>query len=201
MRIRFILAIILIAVSFSTANAQSMQLRDDQIATINSVSAYLKSFATMQGNFVQVAPNGGQSEGNFWIRRPGLMRFEYAPPEKLLIIADGIWLGVIDQKIKQKADRYPLSETPLSFILSDDPDIMKKTDVVDFFYEPGNLMISMADKTNEAKGVLTMVFGGDDLQLKSWTITDPQGRQTTIHISNLVVNQHVAGENFALHRY
>lgn len=155
----------------------------------------------MQGHFVQVAPNGGQSEGEFWIRRPGFMRFEYAAPEKLLIIADGLWVGVIDQKIKQTADRYPLSETPLSFILSDDPDIMKKTDVVDFFYEPGNLMISMADKTSEAKGVLTMVFGGDDLQLKSWTITDPQGRQTTIHITNLEVNKHVPGDKFALHRY
>lgn len=178
-----------------------MQLRDDQIATINSVSAYLKSFGTMQGNFVQVAPNGGQSEGSFWIRRPGFMRFEYAPPQKLLIIADNLWVGVVDQKIKQKADRYPLSETPLSFILSDDPDIMKKTDVVDFFYEPGNLMISMADKSNKAKGILTMTFGGDDLQLKSWTITDTKGQQTTIHINNLVVNQYIGGEYFALHRY
>lgn len=199
---KFLCALIIAVAAFTTsAHAAGIQLRADQIATINSVSAYLKSFRTMTGDFIQVAPNGGQSGGKFVIRRPGFMRFEYAPPEKLLIIADGTWVGVIDLKIKNKADRYPLGETPLSFILSDDPDILKKTDVSDFYFEPGNLMISMRDKKGKMKGDLTMVFAGDDLHLSSWTITDEHGRQTSIHISNLRVNEAVSGGNFALHRY
>lgn len=155
----------------------------------------------MVGDFIQVAPNGSTSSGKFFIRRPGLMRFEYDPPEKLLIIADRTWVGVIDLKIKTKADRYPLGETPLDFILSDDPDILKKTDVSDFYYEPGNLMISMRDKKGKMKGDLTMIFAGDDLHLSSWTITDEHGRQTSIHISDLRVNVPVSGANFALHEY
>lgn len=199
---KFFAVLIIALFSFtSVGNAKNIPLRDDEIATINSVSAYLKSFVTMQGNFVQVAPNGGTSGGKFWIRRPGFMRFEYEPPEKLLIIADGTWVGVVDLKIKSKADRYPLGETPLDFILSDDPDIMKKTDVLDFYYEPGNLMITMSDKKGKMKGSLTMVFGGEDLHLSSWTITDEHGRQTSIYISDLVVNQPIAGGHFALHRY
>lgn len=188
------------SVAFAAAN-KSIDLRPDQITTINSVSAYLKSFKTMYGDFVQVAPNGTTTGGKFWIRRPGLMRFEYAAPTKLLIIADGLWLGVIDLKIKNEADRYPLSETPLAFILSDDPDIIKKTHVLDFYYEPGNLMITMADKAGKMKGNLTMVFAGDDLHLSSWTITDKNGRQTSIHISNLRVNENFSGKYFALHNY
>lgn len=199
---RFLGALIIALCGFvSSVNAENIPLRDDEIATINSVSAYLKSFGTMQGNFVQVAPNGGTTGGKFWIRRPGFMRFEYDAPEKLLIIADGTWVGVVDLKIKSKADRYPLGETPLDFILSDDPDIMKKTNIRDFYYEPGNLMITMSDKAGKMKGSLTMVFGGEDLHLSSWTITDEHGRQTSIYISDLVVNQPIAGGYFALHRY
>lgn len=198
---KIITAIFFISLSFSSAFAAPMELREDQIATINSVSAYLKSFSTMQGDFAQVAPDGNVTDGQFWISRPGLMRFEYAPPQKLLIIADRAWIGVVDLKIKQTADRYPLAATPLDFILSDDPDILKKTNVVDFYYEPGNLMITMADKVDESKGQLTMIFGGDDLHLSSWTITDQHGRQTSIHISNLVVNEPISGDKFALHRY
>ena len=197
------LGVVIIAVfGFTTqVNAENIALRDDEIATINSVSAYLKSFGTMQGSFLQVAPDGSTSNGQFWIRRPGLMRFEYAPPTKLLIIADRTWVGVVDLKVKSKADRYPLGETPLDFILSDDPDIMKKTNVLDFYYEPGNLMITMSDKKGKMKGSLTMVFGGDDLHLSSWTITDEHGRQTSIYISDLRVNEAISGERFALHRY
>ncbi len=179
----------------------AIDLRQDQIDTINSVSAYLKSFKTMESDFLQVAPDGSTSNGKLWIRRPGLMRFEYAPPEKLLIIADGLWLGVIDRKIKQKADRYPLSETPIDFIISADPDILKKTNVLDFYYEPGNLMITMTDKAKKMRGSLTMVFGGEDLQLNSWTITDQNGLQTSIHLSNIIVNERIPGGQFALHRF
>lgn len=199
---KFFLAIFISIVGFAGAvKAENIPLRDDEIATINSVSAYLKSFVTMTGDFIQLAPNGGRSSGKFWIRRPGFMRFEYNPPEKLLIIADGVWVGVVDLKIKSKADRYPLGETPLNFILSDDPDILKKTFISDFYYEPGNLSISMRDKNGKMKGDLTMVFGGDDLHLSSWTITDEHGRQTSIYIENLRVNEPIGGGNFALHRY
>lgn len=199
---RFLGAVVIVLCGVvSSVNAENIALRDDEIATINSVSAYLKSFGTMQGNFVQVAPNGGTTGGRFWIRRPGFMRFEYDAPEKLLIIADSTWVGVVDLKIKSKADRYPLGETPLDFILSDDPDIMQKTNVLDFYYEPGNLMITMSDKAGKMKGSLTMIFGGEDLHLSSWTITDEHGRQTSIFISDLIVNQPIDGSQFALHRY
>ncbi|NRA86327.1 MAG: outer-membrane lipoprotein carrier protein LolA [Rhizobiales bacterium] len=185
----------------NVANARGMSLQPDQIVTINSLSGYLKRAKTMQGDFVQVAPNGHRSDGKFYIRRPGLMRFEYAPPTKLLFMADGLWVGVIDLKIKNKADRFPLSETPLSFILSDDPDILKKTDVLDFYFEPGNITITMADKAGKMKGSLTMVFGGDNYDLTSWTITDEHGRQTSIYISNLRINEHISGKQFSLHKY
>lgn len=192
---------IIIISTAAFANARGIDLRPDQVATINSISSYLKSLKTFNGDFIQIAPNGQRSNGKFWIRRPGLMRFEYAPPTKLLIIADRVWVGVVDLKVKKKADRYPLSETPLDFILSDDPDILRKTDIQDFYYEPGNLSITMTDKNKTMKGSLTLLFAGDDLHLSSWTITDEHGRQTSIHMTNLVENGPVSGKNFALHKY
>ncbi len=180
---------------------RSIELRQDQITTINSISDYLRNSVTMQGDFIQVANNGAQTAGQFFIRRPGLMRFEYAPPTKLLFMADGFWVGVIDFKIKNTADRYPLSETPLAFVLSDNPDILKKTDILDFYFEPGLLSITMADKAGKMNGYLTMVFSGADMGLTSWAITDEQGRQTTINLSNVKINEPISGEKFSLHKY
>ena len=39
------------------------------------ISAYLNSISTLEGEFVQVDPDGVLSEGQFFIHRPGRIRF------------------------------------------------------------------------------------------------------------------------------
>ena len=41
------------------------------------ISAYLNATTTVEGGFVQIAPNGETSDGKFFISRPGKIRFEY----------------------------------------------------------------------------------------------------------------------------
>ena len=43
----------------------------------------------MVGKFVQVGPDGGRTEGAFYIQKPGRVRFEYNPPSPIDIISDG----------------------------------------------------------------------------------------------------------------
>ena len=47
---------------------------------LDRISLYLSSVQTMVGNFVQVGPDGGRTEGTFYIQKPGKVRFEYNPP-------------------------------------------------------------------------------------------------------------------------
>ena len=41
---------------------------------------------------------------------------------------------------------------------------------------------------------LMMMFGAKDLQLKQWTVTDPQGYDTTVAVSNLDTSQAARSE-------
>jgi hypothetical protein len=99
-----------------------------QKAQAAKVSSYLSSLQTLVGNFVQVGPDGSKTKGDFYIQKPGKLRFEYdASP--IAIIADGSSLAVRDNKLATQ-DIYPLSQTPLRFLLSDRIDLLKDTNVV-----------------------------------------------------------------------
>ncbi len=157
----------------------------NQKAQAAKVSAYLSSLQTLVGNFVQVGPDGSKTQGDFYIQKPGKVRFEYDPPNPVDIIADGSSLVVRDRKLATQ-DVYPLSQTPLRFLLSDRIDLMKDTNVVSVTAD--DLYISVTIEEKQAligTSRLMLMVGAKDGQLKQWTVTDPQGYDTTVAVYNL----------------
>ena len=61
----------------------------NQKAQAARVSTYLSSLQTLVGNFVQVGPDGSKTRGDFYIQKPGKVRFQYDPPSPIAIVADG----------------------------------------------------------------------------------------------------------------
>jgi outer membrane lipoprotein-sorting protein len=158
---------------------------DKQKAEAARVSAYLSSLQTLVGNFVQVGPDGSKTKGDFYIQKPGKVRFEYDPPTPTEIIADGSSLAVRDRNLATQ-DIYPLSQTPLRFLLSDRIDLMKDTNVVSVTAD--DLYISVTIEEKQAlvgTSRLMLMLGAKDGQLKQWTVTDPQGYDTTVAVYNL----------------
>jgi outer membrane lipoprotein-sorting protein len=158
---------------------------DRQKAQAAKVSSYLSSLQTLVGNFVQVGPDGSKTRGDFYIQKPGKVRFEYDPPTPIDIIADGSSLVVRDRNLATQ-DIYPLSQTPLRFLLSDRIDLMKDTNVVNVTAD--DVFISVTIEERQAlvgTSRLMLMIGAKDGQLKQWTVTDPQGYDTTIAVYNL----------------
>ena len=164
---------------------------DKQKAQAARVSNYLSSLQTVSGNFVQVGPDGSKVKGDFYIQKPGKVRFEYEPPSPIAIIADGSMLAVRDRKLSTQ-DIYPLSQTPLRYLLSDRIDLLKDTNVVSVTAD--DLFIS---GTIEEKQILIgtsrlmLMVGAKDGQLKQWTVTDPQGYDTTVAVYNVDTSRKV----------
>ncbi|MBN9005386.1 MAG: outer membrane lipoprotein carrier protein LolA [Rhizobiales bacterium] len=157
----------------------------EQKAAAGRVSAYLSSLQTLSGNFVQVGPDGSRTTGQFYIQKPGKVRFEYDPPSPIAMISDGSSLAVRDTKLATQ-DIYPLSQTPLRYLLSDRIDLMKDTNVVSVTMD--DLYISVTIEEKQAlvgTSRLMLMLGVKDGQLKQWTVTDPQGYDTTVAIYNL----------------
>ncbi len=157
----------------------------NQKAQAAKVSSYLSSLQTLVGNFVQVGPDGTKIKGDFYIQKPGKVRFEYDPPSPIAIIADGSSLAVRDTKLATQ-DIYPLSQTPLRFLLSDRIDLLKDTNVVSVTAD--DLFISVTIEEKQAligTSRLMLMIGAKDGQLKQWTVTDPQGYDTTVAVYNV----------------
>jgi outer membrane lipoprotein-sorting protein len=157
----------------------------NQKAQAARVSSYLSSLQTLVGNFVQVGPDGSKTKGDFYIQKPGKVRFEYDDPSPIAIIADGSSLAVRDRKLATQ-DIYPLSQTPLRFLLSDRIDLLKDTNVVNVTAD--DVFISVTIEEKQAligTSRLMLMVGAKDGQLKQWTVTDPQGYDTTVAVYNL----------------
>ena len=116
-----------------------------QRALVDRVSAYLSSVQQLIGNFVQVGPDGGKSEGEFYMQKPGKVRFEYDPPSPIDIIADGSSVVVRDRKLATQ-DLYPLSQTPLRFLLADRIDLLRDTNVIGVYADDVFVTVVIEEK-------------------------------------------------------
>ena len=120
----------------------------NQRAQATKISSYLSGLPTLIGNFVQVAPNGNRTTGEFHMQKPGKVRFAYDPPTPIDIVSDGKSVVVRDRKLGTQ-DVYPLSQTPLRYLLSDRIDLLKDTNVVSIAAD--DVFVSV---TIEEKGVM-----------------------------------------------
>jgi outer membrane lipoprotein-sorting protein len=157
----------------------------NQKAQAAKVSSYLSSLQTLVGNFVQVGPDGSKTKGDFYIQKPGKVRFEYDAPSPIDIVADGSSVAVRDRKLATQ-DIYPLSQTPLRYLLSDRIDLLKDTNVVNVTAD--DVFVSVTIEEKQAligTSRLMLMIGAKDGQLKQWTVTDPQGYDTTVAVYNL----------------
>jgi outer membrane lipoprotein-sorting protein len=156
-----------------------------QRTQVDKVSAYLSGMPQLVGNFVQVGPDGSRVRGEFYMQKPGKIRFEYDAPSPIEIIADGQSVVVRDRRLATQ-DLYPLSQTPLRYLLSERIDLLRETNVVDVRSDDMFVTITIEERQPlVGTSRLVMMLGVKDYQLKQWTITDPQGYDTTVAVSNL----------------
>jgi len=149
------------------------------------VSAYLSGVRQLHGKFVQVGPDGGKSEGEFYLQKPGKVRFDYNPPSPIELIADGSSVVVRDRKLATQ-DLYPLSQTPLRFLLADRIDLLRDTNLIGVYADDVFVTVVIEERQIIAGTHRVMLmFGAQDFQLRQWTVTDPQGYDTTVAVYNL----------------
>ncbi|WP_421693126.1 LolA family protein [Aestuariivirga sp.] len=183
---RAFLGLTLVAFSGLPALAGNpLKLTPEQEASVDGISDYMNSIKTMQGEFTQISPKGNESQGVFYISKPGKMRFEYAPPNPFLIVSDGTWLTIKNVK-KEKGDQLPLSQTPLRLVLSNKVDIAKETNILDFQEQDGLVSVTLEDKKNTlGSGQLTLVYDKVKNALQQWIVIDGKGRKTTVGLENV----------------
>jgi outer membrane lipoprotein-sorting protein len=157
----------------------------DAATAIQKANAYFSANSTMIGDFVQIGGDGRRSEGKIYVQRPGKLRFEYALPATLEIVADGMSVAVVDRKLGTK-DVYFISQTPLKFLLKDQIDLSHDAQVVGVTSDPNFVSILIEDKqTFGGTSFIKLMFDPVKFTLKQWQITDPQGYETLVSLFNV----------------
>jgi outer membrane lipoprotein-sorting protein len=153
----------------------------------SDIVAYLKNMKSAAGRFTQIGPDGVISEGEFALRKPGKMYFDYADPTPLRVISDGFWVAVEDVKLKTQ-DRYPLSETPLSVLLSESPDFSGTDYKIAVNDTAESYLINASDPKHPERGDITLAFSKETVALTHWIVTDSQGLKTIVNLQNVSLN-------------
>ena len=182
----------------AATQAQPGTFDDKQKALVAKVSGYLSSVQTLVGDFVQVGPDGRRTEGQFYILKPGKVRFEYNAPSPVEVIADGKSVVVRDRKLATQ-QLWPLSQTPLRFLLSDHIDLLRDTNLVSVAADDTFVTIVIEEsQTLVGTSRLMLMVGAKDFQLRQWTVTDPQGFDTTVAVYNLDTTKKLDPDLFAI---
>ena len=163
----------------------SVTLKPEQRAIVDKVNKYLSLVQTLQGKFVQVGSDGRRTTGDFYLSKPGRVRFEYDDPSPIELVADGTSVVVRDRKLATQ-DVYPLSQTPLRFLLADKVDLTRDTNVIAVSSDDVFVTV-VVEERNTLVGTsrLMIMFDAKTMQLKQWTVTDPQGYDTTVAVYDL----------------
>lgn len=176
-------------------NLASAQAYDPAVA--DALSRYLNTITTMQGGFTQQSPDGRIAEGEFFMRRPGRLRFEYFDPFPTLVVADGTWAGVINREAKT-LNQVPLSRTPLYLLLDDDIDLVSSGSIQSIERAEGVVKANAIDPSNPGQGTISMVFSTTPVQLLKWVITDEQGRSSVISLRNVKRGMYIDPRKFLI---
>ncbi|PTE08002.1 outer membrane lipoprotein carrier protein LolA [Mesorhizobium helmanticense] len=164
--------------------------------TAQKIADHFSSVKSMSGEFVQFGPKGEQTGGKFFLERPGKIRFNYDGASNFRVISDGQSVVILNKRLKT-SDLYPLSKTPLKLLLDNRIDLSGGR--VKSVKEENDLTtIQLADKSVFGNSKITMMFDPKSYELRQWTITDAQGKDTTVMIFNVKEGVNFAPDTFAI---
>lgn len=170
------------------ALAQARPLTAQDRADIARIEAYLDTLRTLKGRFLQIAPDGGTSEGNAWLERPGRLRFDYDPPAPFLLVAGHGVVMFQDRKLQQVSS-FPTSQTPLGMLLAEKVRFAGEVTVTGVERQPGLIQITFIKTGSPGDGSLTLVFADQPLQLRQWVVVDAQRKETRVSLFNVQLGE------------
>lgn len=168
----------------AAAPPPAAQLSSQDQAELQKIAHYLEGIHTATAKFDQAVASGGDATGYLWLARPGKMRFQYDPPNELLLFADSFYVYSWDPDLKQMT-KVGLKSTPAWFLLREPISFTDGVTVTRFEHSGNTVRVTVVQTAEPDAGSLTMIFTENPPVLRQWTVVDQQGRVTTVALSQL----------------
>jgi outer membrane lipoprotein-sorting protein len=151
---------------------------------IARVEQYLNGITTLEARFSQIVERGAPLTGAFYIKRPGKLRFQYDPPARIQIVADGKQVTYYDADTDQ-ISQLPTGLTAAKFLVSPRISLSGELIVTKVDREGGMLHIATVQARAPNEGQVVLSFSDKPLQLQRWTVIDSRNRAVSVTLTNL----------------
>lgn len=172
--------LILLALMGALLLPATAMAKDPRVAKAEN---WLNNLKTGHARFEQKGYDGRVATGDFWINRPGKLRFQY-DKTKDIAVADGVMIHFYDAENNQSSSS-PISMTLADFLLRKnirlDGDDLSVTNIRT---KGGITSMAVAQTADKSAGQLILNFTEEPYKLLSWIIIDPQGLVTEIKLSD-----------------
>jgi len=159
------------------------KLTAEQQVLLDKATAYIQGLSSAKGRFVQTDARGTQTQGTFYLQRPGKARFAYDPPAGLLVVSNGNNVNIFDGRLKTY-ESYPLSKTPLNLLLAREVRLDRGVVITDIRPLADGFTIVAQDAKRQALGRISLDFSNSPVALMGWTVTDIKGGQIRVRLSD-----------------
>lgn len=172
-----------LAVAIAAGRAQAALPAD----VIGQIETYLNGFSTLQANFEQIDNSGNVDRGEVFMRRPGELRFDYAPPSRVLLVASD-WRLIFYDGRTQQANTLPLRETPLGILLDENIRLRGPVTIGEIAEVNGEAHVTVFKTDQPEIGSITLIFGLSPVELRRWEVIDAQGDRTQVILNGIQTN-------------
>ena len=176
LKVLFCVLLSLFLISYSNASESQDEL-------IIRAEKSIKNISTLQAEFTQISSDGSYAIGKLYFRRPFQMRLEYNVEQPFNLITTRKWL-IVDDPEKKQITNYPLSETPLAFLLEDEFSLTANEFSTQSTIHNGLAEITLRKKTGDRAGELILLFEPQHMNLRGWKIIDAMGIETKVTLQN-----------------
>lgn len=178
---RFFIILFSVAILFSGTNAAAQTPEE----IVQKAELYLSNLKTLKADFVQFAQwNQTSLTGDFYLSRPGKLRFDYDPPIEDFIVADGSFIFYYDGEQEQQSNA-PIGATLADFLLRDPISFGGKISVSNVEETSSDYYITLVQSEDPHAGSITLVFAKEPFTLNRWVVVDGQGLQTQVALNNV----------------
>lgn len=164
--------------------AASAPLTPQDREDVARAEQYLNGITTLEAQFLQVAERGAALSGQFYIKRPGKLRFQYDPPARIQIVADGSQVTYYDADSDQ-ISQLPTGLTVAKFLVAPKISLSGDLIVTKVERDAALLQITAVQARAPTEGQVVLTFGDKPLQLRRWTVIDGRNRAISITLTNL----------------
>ena len=164
---------------------------------IQQAERYLQNLTTAKARFTQTSSAGPQLTGDFYLSRPGRLRFEYDDPLNDYIVADGTFIYFYDGDINEQSNA-PIGQTLADFILRDNIRLVNEDlKIARIMHVDNMVQITIQQADDPDSGSIMLGFQKNPFQLKKWRVVDAMGTITEIVLSDMTTGMKLPSSLFA----